>query len=46
MVAFKKWTLPIPAMPPPAAGHDFPGKYKIAFLSSARLNFLTKGTVI
>jgi hypothetical protein len=46
MVAFKKWTLTIPAMPPPAARHDFPGKYKMGFLSSARLNFLTKETVI
>jgi hypothetical protein len=26
MVVIEKWTHSIPAMPPPAAGHDFPGK--------------------
>jgi hypothetical protein len=26
MVAIENWALPTPAMPPPAAGHDFPGK--------------------
>jgi hypothetical protein len=27
MVAIQKWTLPVPAMPPSAAGHHFPGKW-------------------
>ncbi len=42
MVAIKNWTLPILAMPPPAAGHDFPGKLNQGFLTRAWVDFQTK----